>query len=965
LDSVPMPRIPETLITLLWFGVCTQDVTAAESVDFGRDIRPLLNTHCTSCHGGVKRAGGLSLLSPEAATAKAKSGGRAIVPGNVDQSELLKRITSKDPDEHMPPPDHGPALGSAEIARLKEWIQGGAVWTKHWAYEKPVRATLPKVAHTEWAKQDLDRFILARLESENLSPAPEATRLAWLRRVSFDLTGLPPSEVETRDFLADNSPQAFEGVADRLLASPRFGERWGSVWLDLARYADTMGYERDLSRVVWPWRDWVIRAFNSGMSYDQFVIRQLAGDLLPDATDDDRLATAFHRNTQTNTEDGTDDEEFRTAAVIDRIATTWEGLAGTSFRCAQCHSHPYDPFAHDEFYQFAALFNTTRDQDSNEEFPLLRVAQNEQDRPTLSQLETRKRTLRQQLHSEGMTLAATARWQSLQASRATSTGQAILVTRNSTGDGVPEVIATGTITLNSVYTVDVPISAGGIFSALRLEVLPDDLERAVSLPEPGFVLSRIQVQWLPSGDGTQAIDIPLATAYDEDPDAFFAVEASLNDDPGGWCGYPRFHRKRTAVFIPSTPVTLPQGSRLRVVMSQNMQSSGIKAQAIRRLRIALSPDASWNELLVSQSARWKEVASLTKEIEGIPSVTVPIMAEQPASQLRDTRVFLRGNWLTKGALVAPGVPPVLGPMSVTNRLQMARWLTSPDHPLFARVAVNRFWEQLFGLGIVESSEEFGTTGQEPSHPELLDWLAVRFAGELEYKPKRLLRELVLSATYRQDSRVSRDLLARDSRNRLLARGPRQRLTAEMVRDQALSVSGFLSTKMGGPPVMPPQPEGIWRTVYNGGKWVTSPGDDASRRAIYTFIRRTSGYPSFQTFDAPSREYCTVRRLPTNTPLQALVTLNDPVYLDAAKGLATRMLTAGAGTEQRIARGWQLTTGRPMTPREITPLMELYREAQQRIGDDRKAASALGETPELAALTVVANALLNLDTVLTR
>jgi mono/diheme cytochrome c family protein len=960
-----MPRSPEALIALLLLGVYNGDVASAASVDFGRDIRPIFNQHCTSCHGGVKRAGGLSLLSREAAMAKSKSGGRAVVPGDVDQSELLKRVTSKDPDEHMPPPDHAPALASNEVARLREWIQGGAVWTKHWAYEKPIRPNLPDVVGTVWPKQDLDRFILARLESEKLAPAPEATRLAWLRRVSFDLTGLPPSEVEARDFLSDNSSQAFETAVDRLLASPRFGERWGTEWLDLARYADTMGYERDLSRVVWPWRDWVIRAFNSGMSYDQFVIRQLAGDLLPGATDDDRLATAFHRNTQTNTEDGTDDEEFRTAAVIDRIATTWEGLAGTSFRCAQCHSHPYDPFAHDEFYQFAALFNTTRDQDSNEDFPLLRVAQDENDRQKLSQLDTRRRVLRHQLYSEGMSLAATARWQSLQASRATSTGQAKLVTRFSEGDGVPEVIATGTITLNSIYTVDVPISASGVFNALRLEVLPDDLERAASLPEPGFVLSRIQLQWLPSGDEAQAVDIPLATGYDEDPDAFFEVEASLSDDPGGWCGYPRFHRKRTAVFIPAKPVTLPAGSSLRFVLSQNMQSSGIKAQAIRRLRIALSPDASWKDLWESQSPRWTEVKVLGKEIAGIPSVTVPVMAEQPPSQLRETRIFLRGNWLTQGALVAPSVPPLLGDMPVTNRLQMARWLTSPDHPLFARVAVNRFWEQLFGLGLVESSEEFGTTGQEPSHPELLDWLAVRFAGELQFEPKRLLRELVLSATYRQDSRVSSDLLARDPRNRLLARGPRQRLTAEMVRDQALSASGLLSSKMGGPPVMPQQPEGIWRTVYNGGKWVTSPGDDAYRRAIYTFIRRTSGYPSFQTFDAPSREYCTVRRLPTNTPLQALVTLNDPVYLEAAKGLATRMLTAGTTTEQRIARGWQLTTGRPMTPRETSPLMELYRQAQQRITDDPKAASALGETTELGALTVVANALLNLDTVLTR
>jgi hypothetical protein len=948
-------------LTLLAGGTAV----VAEPVDFARDIRPLLNKQCTSCHGGVKRAAGVSFLSREGALAEAKSGGRAIVPGDVEKSELLKRVTSTDQDERMPPADHGPALSAAEVAKLREWIRGGAVWTKHWAYEKPVRPALPKVKAAAWPRQALDSFVLARLEAEKLNPSPEAGRLAWLRRVSFDLTGLPPSEAEARDFLADNSSQAFERVADRLLASPSFGERWASVWLDLARYADTVGYERDFNRVVWPWRDWVVRAFNSGLGYDELVVRQLAGDLLPDATDDDRLATAFHRNTQANMECGSDDEEFRLAAVIDRIGTTWEGFAGTSFRCVQCHDHPYDPFTHEEFYRFAALFNTTRDNDSNEDFPVLRVAENETDRARLSELEARRKSLRRELHAEGMALAAKTAWQPLRATEVKSTGQATMALRDSPDDGAPEVLASGTITLNSVYTVDFPRPAGGGLTALRLEVRPDDEAKAVTLPELGFVLSRLQVQVVDAQKSTNVVEISLATAYDEDPDSFFPAESSIDKDAGGWSAHPRFHRRRTAVFVTAKAVVVPPDATLRIVLSQDMQASGTKALALRRIRFAVNSDESWSRLLETQNARLDEVKSLQRQRDEIPNVKVPVIAEQPASQHRETRVFLRGNWLTQGAAVAPGVPQLLGKAEVRDRLEMARWLTSPEHPLFARVAVNRFWEQLFGLGLVESSEEFGTTGMAPSHPELLDWLAVRFATELGFSPKRLLREIVLSATYRQDAKATRELLVRDPRNRLLARGPRQRLTAEMIRDQVLAVSGLLSAKLGGPTVMPRQPEGIWRTVYNGGKWVTSPGEDAHRRSVYTFIRRTSGYPSFQTFDAPSREFCTVRRLPTNTPLQALVTLNDPVYIEAATALAKRMLAAGETTDQRIARGWQLATGRPAVAGELSPLLALHREAWTRFTTDPKAAASLGETPELAALTVVANALLNVDAVLTR
>jgi hypothetical protein len=634
-------------------------------------------------------------------------------------------------------------------------------------------------------------------------------------------------------------------------------------------------------------------------------------------------------------------------------------------RCAQCHNHPYDPFTQEEFYKFAAIFNTTRDHDANEDFPLLRVAEKEADRVRFAELENKRLVLRRALHAEGMALAAKTRWQALRALSVKSTGQATMALRDSPGDGVPEVLASGTITLNSVYTVDFPRPESGTVTALRIDVLPDDEKTALALPDNGFVLSHLRVFVVSGKAGEAPVEVPLVMAYDDDPDAFFPAEASLNKDPGGWSAYPRFHRRRTVVFVPAQPISLPPGTALQLTMAQDVQATGIKAQAIRRARFSASDNQSWTQLLVAQGPRLGEVKSLQQQRDRMPSVQVPVMVEQPASQLRETRLFRRGNWLDKGDLVSPGVPPLLGTADVRDRLQMARWLTSPRHPLFARVAVNRFWEQLFGLGIVESSEEFGTTGREPSHPALLDWLAVHFANELEFHPKKLLREMVLSATYRQDARVPREMLERDLRNRLLARGPRQRLTAEMIRDQSLAVSGLLSAKTGGPPVMPQQPEGIWRTVYNGGKWVTSPGEDAHRRSVYTFVRRTSGYPGFQTFDAPSREFCTVRRLPTNTPLQALVTLNDPVYIEAAAALAKSMLAVGPTVELRLARGWELATGRPPAAGDLPPLLALHQEAQQQFTADAKASAALAPTQELAALTVVANALLNLDTVLTR
>ncbi len=935
-------------------------VSAGEGEDaFAREIRPLFNAKCAACHGGVKRAGGLSFLSREGTVATGKSGVTAVVPGDSLGSEMIRRVTSTDPDDRMPPPDHAPALTGDEINRLRRWIDQGAPWKQHWAYEKPISGPLPRANQSAWPRTDLDLFVLARMEKEGLSPSPEAGRLAWLRRVSFDLTGLPPSLEESRAFLADHSSMAHGRVVDRLLASARFGERWASAWLDLARYADTVGYERDPNRSAWMWRDWVVSALNDDIPYSEFLIKQIAGDLLPDPTMGDRLATAFQRNTQTNTECGSDDEEFRTLAVMDRIATTWEGLMATSFRCVQCHDHPYDPFKHEEFYRFAALLNTSRDNDSAEDFPHLAVPVRVEDWSRAEALDRAMRQRRQELHGAGMALAEKSSWQPLRATAATSNGNATIQLLER--DGAPEVHITGVITLSALYTLEFP-APGAWLTALRIDALPFDPAKAASVSELGFVLSYLKMELVTGG---KTSEIPLAGTYDDDPDSFYAAEASLNDDLPGWSAYPRINRPRRAVFVTAEPVSLPPGSVVRLTLQTKAQSTGITAQMLRRGRFAISGDTEWTELFKRQIPAREAVAALRTEREAMKSVPVPVMIEQSSVQRRETHVFNRGNFLDRGAPVEPGVPEVLGGGLVSNRLDLARWMTTSGHPLTARAAVNRFWHQLFGHGLVESVEDFGSSGQPPSHPELFDWLAVRFSTTLGWSQKKLLREIVLSATYRQDARVTPGMLERDPDNRWLTRGPRSRLSAEMIRDQALAVSGLLSDKIGGPPVMPPQPEGIWRTVYNGGKWVTSPGEDRHRRAIYTFIRRTSGYPSFLTFDAPSRDVCAVRRIPTNTPLQALVTLNDPVYIEAAAALADRMAAAGPLVERQLSHGHELVTGRPPVGETLQPLVALHTLALDRFKNDTGASELFAGPPARSALTVVANALLNLDVALTK
>ncbi len=749
-------------------------------VDYLRDVRPILAANCFTCHGqdDKKRQAGLRLDTADAAYQKLADGQTPVAPRRPLSSALYLRIADRS-SAVMPPPASGKKLSKAEIALLRAWIEQGGRYAPHWAFNAPTRPALPTVRHTGWPRSAIDTFILKRLEAEGMTPSPEADRYTLVRRVSLDLIGLPPTPSEVQGFVSDRSPDAYDKVVDRLMASPHFGEKWARKWLDIARYADSAGYGSDPLRPnLWPYRDWLINALNRNLPYDRFVTEQLAGDLLPNPTSEQLIATAFHRNTMTNTEGGTDREEFRTAAVKDRAITTAQAFMGLTMGCAQCHSHKFDPIANREFYGFMAFFNQTEDNDQPDERPTI---------PLLPELER-----------------------------------------------------------------------------ARIE----DLSREIA---------------------------SLAASSPRTPEIKAAIEVKK------------------------------------------------------------------------------------KALDAIKPVNLPVMRELPPDKRRQSYVLTLGNFLLKADKVDADFPASFSRApseAPRNRLGVARWIVSRDNPLTARVEVNRLWAQIFGSGIVLTEEDFGQQGALPSHPELLDWLSVEFMDR-GWDVKATIRQIVTSATYRQSARVDTARLAMDPRDRLLWRYPRRRLDAEGVRDQALDLSGLLSEKLGGPSVFPPQPDGLWQAAFNGERtYPTSAGEDRHRRGIYTFWRRTTPNPSMATFDAPSREICTLRRFPTNTPLQALVTLNDPAYLEMAQSLGRRIVNEGGGTTgSRIRYALELALARPPLPEQITPLMDLYaREAARYKSDDAGAkklsTDPLGALPagldsaEMAAWTVVSNVLLNLDGLLT-
>jgi Protein of unknown function (DUF1549)/Protein of unknown function (DUF1553)/Planctomycete cytochrome C len=994
---------------------------SGDEVHFSRDIRPILNQNCMPCHGGVRQKNGVSFLFREEALGTGKSGRRTIVPGDPDGSELMARVTSSDPETRMP--YHAVALPQAQIDLLRRWIKQGAKWEDHWAFVAPKPQVLPEVKRKAWVRRPLDQFILARLEKEGLEPSGEAEKSELLRRASLDLTGLPPTYEERVAFLADSSPDAYEKQVDRLLASPRYGERWASMWLDLARYADSKGYEADRERPgMWPYRDWVIDAFNRNLPYDQFVIKQLAGDLLPDATFEDLIATSFHRQTPNNDEGGTDDEEFRMVAVMDRSATTWSVLNGLTINCVQCHSHPYDPIRHAEYYKSLAFFNTSEDADLPEDTPVLHVPKDKARYAEASQLQEEIAKLCRDVVTQGRQLEAQSQWapvrvtsaaasealafqwqaselgrelarlkdeklapkkeaserkdllQAIAEKRKEAVAKAGRVTRIQVRDGNIEVGPD--VPGKVVYELNATLDAPKVM-ALRIEVDSANAETARHTPEPGFILDRIDAWTIEPGGREKKIAFRyLVPDFESDLESAIAdsmrTKRELADDPGanGFRANPNLFHARWLVGVPAAPLETKKGTRLKLRLTQTQEITD-KPARLPRAKLFASGDARWEELVkdAAYAGELTQLTKLTHDLKKIPGVELPVMADEPSYDQRATLEFERGNFLTKiGPALTPDVPgvfPRLPESAPHNRLTLGQWFFSPGQPLTARTVVNRYWEQLFGTGIVETLENFGSVGEEPSHPELLDWLALHFQNDLHWDQKALLREIVTSAAYRQSAKSTPALTERDPRNRLLARGPQQRLTAEMVRDQALMASGLLSSTMGGPPVMPPQPVGVWNSVYNDSKWVDAAGPDRYRRAVYTYIKRTSGYPSFLTFDASDHDTTLARRIPTNTPLQALVTLNDPVYQEAAEALAKRMLNEKQGLDSQLLYGARLVLSRDPTERELGTLRSFYQKASA-MPALRLASTATHDTArDLAAMTAVASVLLNLDAALTR
>ena len=1014
---------------------------ARDTVEFSRDIRPILNQNCVSCHGGVRQKNGVSFIFREEALGTGKSGHRTIVPGNPDASEFMARLTTTDPEARMP--YHGPPLPPQQIELFRKWIKQGAKWEDYWAFVPPAPQPLPEVKQAAWVRQPLDRFVLARLQKEGIAPSPEADQAALLRRVSLDLTGLPPTPEEEAAFLADTTPGAYEKQVDRLLASPRYGERWASMWLDLARYADSKGYEADYNRPgVWPYRDWVIDAYNRNLPYDQFVIKQLAGDLLPNPTLEDQIATSFHRQTPNNDEGGTDDEEFRLVAVMDRVATTWSVLNGLTMNCVQCHSHPYDPIRHTDYYKSMAFFNTQRDADLMDDSPTLRVPKDRARYEEASQIQRQMLTLMRNLEAADRQREAATQWKPLQiqsaaanevlalepllpemekklaalkkdgklaADKRAEQAKTLRKTLADTRTKLAQAKATGglarTFTLRDGEALANPDTPPQSYyeltatpelptlTAIRIAVPPLNPETARHTPENGFIVNRVE-GWVISPTGEKRkIDFRYFLQDSERnlQASFFAgepeyMEKQVDPEPGAFAALPKLYRTRWIVGVLSDPLHLPANSRIQVDLKQ-VKGIDSKPALIQRVRLDVSGDPSWTSLSHDPN-RAQSIASLlelNQELKKIPTVALPVMVEQQPYERRATLEFERGNFLNKiGPDLAPDVPgifPHLPANAPRNRLTLAKWFFSPGQPLTARVAVNRYWEELFGTGLVETLENFGSVGEAPSNPALLDWLSLHYQNDLHWDSKALLREIVTSATYRQSAVITPALQARDPRNRLLAHGPQQRLTAEMVRDQALLASGLLSITMGGPPVMPPQPAGIWNSVYNEARWTDAKGPDRYRRAVYTFIKRTAGYPSALIMDASDRDVSLPRRIATNTPLQALVTLNDPVYQEAARALAQRVIADTAADEAldaRLTYEARLVLSRAPTAGELVVLRKFYGQAlamrkpsvvranmnllQTSMG---KKISGPEPGPALDALTAVGSVLFNLDAALVR
>ncbi|MBN8418217.1 MAG: DUF1553 domain-containing protein [Verrucomicrobia bacterium] len=1112
---------------------------APRPIHFSKEIRPILSENCFFCHGPdeKKREAGLR-LDEEASAKKNNDGTIAVVAGHPEKSALLERILSKDPDEVMPPLKQHKTISPAQIALLTEWIKQGAPWGKHWSYEKVVKPAVPA-----GAKNPVDAFLVQRLKQEGLKYGPQADKATFIRRTALDLTGLPPTLAEL-DALA---AQPYDKVVDHYLSLPAYGEHWARQWLDLARYADSSGYPSDQPREIWAYRDWVVRALNSNMPFDQFTIEQNAGDLLPNPTDDQLIATAFHRNTMTQNEGGTDDEEFRNAAIIDRVNTTLAVWMGTTMACAQCHTHKFDPITINEYFQFYAFLNQSADSDKKDEVPLHSF-----DTPELKQKRERLKseidTLEKQFASPAPAwLAGLDAWdsgfardlgwqtpppakvttQSKQSAAIAPDGTVSIPKKSDTDTYTIELPATGD-KLNALRVETIPAAGFGNFvlTEVKAEIVraddgPPPQARYVRIELPGekkmLQLAEVQVfsgseniapkgtasqsstyttaaakraidggtegdysknsvshtagtdndPWwevdlkaakpvdrvvvwnrtdggtgtrlegfrvlllddkrqtlwksdatpAPDKDKTFATSGPAALSFttalaDFEQDGFTAASILKPKDKKqqGWAVSGAADKPHTLTLLAASPVMIPAGARLRITLTQNSEH---KQHTLGSFRLSYTGDARVQQVtkvpqdVVAALAQAKDkrspaqqktvvdyfvrnvakataaertrLATASKELAAVKPVTVPIMRDLDPKQRRVTKIQLRGNWQALGDEVSEGTPATFNPLPANaprNRLTMAKWLVSRDNPLTARVTVNRLWESIFGTGIVRSSEEFGSQGDLPVHPELLDWLAAELMDS-GWDIKHMLKLMLTSQAYQQSTKTTPELNERDPDNRLLARGPRFRPTGELLRDQALAVSGLLSAKMYGPPVRPLTPNlGLTTAFGRSNDWTISPGEDAHRRSLYTEVRRNSPYASFTTFDAGNREVCMIRRSRTNTPLQAFVTLNDPVFIETNQAMARRLVAEAKTQPERLALLFKLCLSRAPNAHEVTSLTGLYNDTLTTYRADpadatKMATDPLGPAPkdadiaELAAWTTIANVVMNLDEFLMR
>ncbi|MBB5032919.1 DUF1553 domain-containing protein [Prosthecobacter vanneervenii] len=1020
------------MIRLASIALLATATAHAAGTDFAKDVYPVLQRACFECHGAETHKADLRLdtASPQ----HLKIG-----------TDLLRRVAlPKEDKEAMP--KRGDRLTPAEISHLRDWIAAGAQWPdkletlRHWSYIPPQRPTLPTVKNQAWPHNEIDRFILAKLEASNLTPSAPASPEILIRRMSLDLTGLPPapSEVEsfTKAYIQDPS-SSIEHLATRLLASKQFGVRWARPWLDLARYADSHGFQRDDLREVWAWRDWVVDALNANMPFDQFTLEQIAGDLLPNATPQQIIATGFHRCTPTNVEAGTEPEESRINQVIDRVNTTGAVWLGTTLECAQCHNHKYDPFSQRDYYSLLAYYNNTEKEAerTNPDVPgsiqfkgsplkisdASRAAQRAPLSAKLKELDAQI-TARQKLlaaDKKGTTSHPAAA--GVASSRIKPLKPTAFITESDAESELQpdgSVLLTGPVPDTDTYTFESELSAGEL-SGLMLEALthasiPGDGPGRGGEARPNFVLHTFDCT-LTTPDG-KSQPVTFKTAYADYSQKGYDVVNLINKvRKGAWAIGQRFHEPHWAAFELTQPVSVPPGSKLKIQMAQNY-GKGLVMGCLRISSItgdvaSCLPEVEEPAPVATTKRKGKAAAAapkdpelariekqktaLQKQLTELADPTTEVMHELP--QPRMSTIFKRGVYTDPADPVTPGVPAIFGTKlsGPANRLTLGRWLASRDNPLAARVTVNRWWAELFGQGIVTTLEDFGVKGAYPSHPELLDWLAVEFMDS-GWDMKHLLKKIVLSATYQQSSsihvltsqptppeiinhksKIINSAFSTDPSNSLLWHGPRFRLDAETIRDNALAIAGLLDLKQGGPPIRPPQPDGLWQKVggqqYN---YVVSPGTEQYRRGLYVVLKRGSPYPSFMNFDASARMACVVRRSRSNTPLQALTLLNDPVYVGATKAFARRIVAEAPSTDldSRLNQAFRLALARPPQPQELTVIKSLWETQFESAKADVTSAKELSTGIELlknlspaefAAWYAVASAILNLDECITK